>query len=162
MILEHYQSPLNWLVGLGPGHTVSRLGAWFLRDYASILSPLGSTRTDIGQLSSDFIAGFWLTSGSSLFSPIFGWAGIWGDLGILGIGAYLYLGFLVWKYFATDDVTKVMLLSVFIIGFIFTQMEEPGYVISLAMIVGVGWHKERLDKKQKNERRLSDLVPYGE
>jgi hypothetical protein len=150
MILEHYQSPLNWLVGLGPGHTVSRLGAWFLRDYAAILSPLGSTRTDIGQLSSDFIAGFWLTSGSSLFSPIFGWAGIWGDLGILGIGAYLYLGFLVWRYFASDDITKVMLLSVLIIGFIFTQMEEPGYVISLAMIVGLGWHKERLDKVQKD------------
>lgn len=77
-ILTHYQSPLNWLFGLGPGHTVSRLGAWFLRDYASILEPLDSTTTSIGPEAMDFVAGFWLTSGSSLFSPIFSWAGIWG------------------------------------------------------------------------------------
>ena len=43
LIVSHFESPLNWLVGLGPGHTVSRLGAWFLRDYAAILGPLGST-----------------------------------------------------------------------------------------------------------------------
>jgi hypothetical protein len=145
-ILHHYESPLNWLLGLGPGHTVSRLGAWFLRDYAAILGPLGSTRTPIGQEAMDFVSGFWLTSGSSLFSPIFGWAGIWGDLGLLGIGSYSYLGYLVWKHFGLDDIFKVMLLSVFIIGFIFTQMEEPGYTISLAMIIGLGWQKQRLNK----------------
>jgi hypothetical protein len=145
-ILHQYQSPLNWLLGLGPGHTVSRLGAWFLRDYAAILGPLGSTRTPIGQESMDFIAGFWLTSGSSLFSPIFGWAGVWGDLGLLGIGSYLYLGYLVWKHFGIGDIFKVMLLSIFVIGFIFTQMEEPGYTVSLAMIIGLGWQKQRLNK----------------
>ncbi len=145
-ILYEYKLPLNWLLGLGPGHTVSRLGAWFLRDYAAILGPLGSTRTSIGQESMDFVASFWLTSGSSLFSPIFGWAGIWGDLGLLGIGSYFYLGYLVWKYFGLDDIFKVILLSVFVIGFIFTQMEEPGYTISLAMIIGLGWQKQRLHK----------------
>jgi hypothetical protein len=145
-ILHNFQSPLNWLVGLGPGHTISRLGAWFLRDYASILGPLGSTRTSIGQDAMDFVAGFWLTSGSSLFSPIFGWAGIWGDLGLLGLGSYLYLGYLVWRHFGEEDIFKVILLSVFVIGFIFTQMEEPGYTISLAMIIGLGWQKQRLNK----------------
>lgn len=148
-ILHDYQSPLNWLLGLGPGHTISRLGAWFLRDYAAILSPLGSTRTPIGQQAMDFVAGFWLTSGSSLFSPIFGWAGIWGDLGLLGLGSYLYLGYLVWKHFGEEDIFKVILLSVLVIGFIFTQMEEPGYTISLAMIIGLAWQKQRLHKLGK-------------
>lgn len=152
-ILSHYETPLNWLLGLGPGHTVSRLGAWFLRDYASILGPLGSTRTSIGQDSMDFVANFWLTSGSSLFSPIFGWAGIWGDLGFMGLGAYLYLGYLVWQNFGVNDVLKVVLLSVLVIGFIFTQMEEPGYMISLAMILGLVWQEQRLlgstNKKNK-------------
>ncbi|MFM5900436.1 MAG: hypothetical protein ACKPCG_00920 [Dolichospermum sp.] len=87
-ILSDYQSPLNWLFGLGPGHTVSRLGVWFLKDYWSILGPLGATTSFIGQETMEFVNSFWLCYSSSLFSPIFGWAGIWGDLGILGVGAY--------------------------------------------------------------------------
>jgi len=146
-IVSHYQSPLNWLLGLGPGHTVSRLGAWFLRDFAFILGPLGSTRTSIGSDAMDFVANFWLTSGSSLFSPIFGWAGIWGDLGLLGLGAYLYLGYLVWKNFGLDNILKVTLLSVFITGLIFTQMEEPGYMLSIAYILGLSWQEKRLNQR---------------
>ncbi len=146
-IVSQYDSPLNWLFGLGPGHTVSRLGAWFLRDYASILGPLGSTRTSIGSDAMDFVANFWLTSGSSLFSPIFGWAGIWGDLGLLGLGTYLYLGYLVWKNFGLDDTLKVTLLSVFVMGFIFTQMEEPGYMLSVAYILGLPWQEKHLTQK---------------
>ena len=145
-ILGHYQSPLNWLLGLGPGHTVSRLGAWFLRDFAAILGPLGSTRTTIGADAMDFVANFWLTSGSSLFSPIFGWAGIWGDLGLLGLGSYLYLGYLTWKHFGLDNSLKVTLLSIFIMGLIFTQMEEPGYMLSIAYILGLSWQEQKLSQ----------------
>jgi hypothetical protein len=155
LILDHYESPLNWLFGLGPGHTVSRLGAWFLRDYAAILGPLGSTRTTIGQESMDFVAGFWLTSGSSLFSPIFGWSGIWGDLGLLGLTAYLYLGYLVWHYFGQTDMLKLTLLSIFVIGCIFTQMEEPGYMISMTFLLGLPWHEQRFRKEIEREAELS-------
>ncbi|MEA5624969.1 hypothetical protein [Nostoc sp. UHCC 0251] len=143
-ILAHFQSPFNWLVGLGPGHTVSRLGAWFLRDYAALLGPLGATTTGIGQDSMDFVAGFWLTSGSSLFSPIFGWSGIWGDLGLFGLGAYFYLAFLTWRFFAWNDIAKVTILSVFVMGCIFTQMEEPGYMIFIAFILGLSWHEHQM------------------
>ncbi|MBW4421983.1 MAG: hypothetical protein KME13_22665 [Myxacorys californica WJT36-NPBG1] len=147
LILDNYGSLLNWLIGLGPGHTVSRLGAWFLRDYSPLLSPLGSTTAPIGQQSMDFVAGFWLTSGSSVFSPIFSWAGIWGDLGLLGLGAYLYLGYLVWRYFGLDDTSKVTLLSVFVIGCIFTQMEEPGYMISMSFLLGLPWQERQLRRE---------------
>jgi hypothetical protein len=151
LIWDHFTSPVNWLLGLGPGHTVSRLGAWFIKDYASILSPLGSTGTTIGQESRDFVTGFWLTSGSSLFSPIFSWAGVWGDLGFLGIGAYLFLGFITWQYFGSNDSLKTILLSVFVIGFIFTQMEEPGYMISIAFLLGVDWQEKRLENISKSQ-----------
>ncbi len=154
VIISHFDSPLNWLLGLGPGHTVSRLGAWFLRDYAAILGPLGSTTTTIGQDSMDFVAGFWLTSGSSLFSPIFGWAGIWGDIGLLGLGAYLYLGYLVWKYFCVNELLKLTLTTIFVIGCIFTQMEEPGYMISMTFLIGLPWHERRLKKHAEEELEL--------
>lgn len=157
LILSHYESPLNWLFGLGPGHTVSRLGAWFLRDYASLLGPLGSTTTSIGQQSMDFVAGFWLTSGSSLFSPIFGWAGIWGDVGFLGLGAYMYLSYLVWRNFCRDDILKVTLLSVFVVGCIFTQMEEPGYMLTIVFILGLSWHENRLPVQ---DRAPSTSAPH--
>ncbi len=110
-ILENFKSPLNWLFGLGPGHTVSRLGAWFIIDYWSILSPFGATYTSIGTDAIRFVSGFWLTSSSSIFSPIFGWAGIWGDLGLLGLGAYLFLAYLVWQNFGLDSSLKVTLLG---------------------------------------------------
>lgn len=157
-IVAHFQSPLNWLLGLGPGHTVSRLGAWFLRDYAALLGPLGSTRTSIGQDSMDFVAGFWLTSGSSLFSPIFGWAGIWGDIGFLGLGAYFYLAYLTWQYFGWNDILKVTILSVFVIGFIFTQIEEPGYMIFIAFILGLSWQEQRLQKQKEDNKELSKRI----
>ncbi|MBW4646931.1 MAG: hypothetical protein KME23_28755 [Goleter apudmare HA4340-LM2] len=157
-ILAHFQSPLNWLLGLGPGHTVSRLGAWFLRDYAALLGPLGATTTGIGQDSMDFVAGFWLTSGSSLFSPIFGWSGIWGDLGLLGLGAYFYLAFLTWRFFGWNDIAKVTILSVFVIGCIFTQMEEPGYMIFVAFILGLSWHEHQMHLGTRQETHIKSIL----
>ena len=148
-ILEKLNSPLNWFVGLGPGHTVSRLGAWFLVDYWSILSRFGATYTSMGSDAMRFVGTFWLTSGSSIFSPVFGWAGIWGDIGLFGLGTYLYLAYLVWKNFGLDNYLKVTLLSIIVLGFIFTQMEEPGYMISLSLLLGIAWHEQRLKKQQK-------------
>jgi hypothetical protein len=154
-ILYHYQSPLNWLFGLGPGHTVSRLGAWFLKDYWSILGPLGATTTLIGKEAIEFVNSFWLCYSSSLFSPIFGWAGLWGDLGFFGLGAYLFLAYLTWRHFGLNDFLKVTLLAVFVLGFIFTQMEEPGFMLSIAFMLGLPWQEQRLRKQTQKANKLT-------
>ena len=153
-IMSEFQSPIDWLFGLGPGHGVSRLGAWFLQDYWSMLAPLGATTNSIGVDSREFVSGFWLTLGSSLFSPIFGWVGIWGDLGLLGLGAYLFLAYLVWRHFALDNSLKITLLSILVLGFIFTQMEEPGYMLSIALLLGLAWQEKRFKLRQ---RRLTQI-----
>ena len=149
-IISNFESPFNWLFGLGPGHTVSRLGAWFLRDYASLLVPLGATTTSIGIDAREFVSEFWLTFSSSMFSPIFGWAGIWGDLGLLGLCSYIYLGSLVWRNFCWNSYLKITLYSILVLGFIFTQMEEPGYMISVAMLLGLAWQEKRLKTNMRN------------
>lgn len=149
MISSQLQSPIDWLFGLGPGHTVSRLGVWFLRDYWSLFAPLGATTTKIGVETREFVNSFWLTYSSSLFSPIFGWAGVWGDLGLLGLGSYLCLTYLVWQNFALDTSLRITLLAIVVLGFIFTQLEEPGYMLSIALILGLAWQEKRL-KLQKN------------
>ena len=143
-ILSEFDSWANWLFGLGPGHTVSRLGAWFLQDYGWILKPLGATTTSIGIQSRDFISNFWLAYSSSMFSPVFGWLGIWGDIGLVGLGAYLYLAYLVWQHFGLDNSLKITMLSILVMGFIFTQIEEPGYMLSISLLLGIAWHKKHL------------------
>ncbi len=147
LVDSYYQFPLHWLVGLGPGHTISRLGAWFLRDYKELLGPLGATVHPLSNEVVKFTQNEWLVLGSSMFNPIFGWAGIWGDLGFLGVVAYLYLGYLVWQNFGLDDSLKITVLAVLVMGFIFTQMEEPGFMISIAILLGLAWHERRLRRQ---------------
>lgn len=142
--LSHFHHPLNWLLGLGPGHTIDRLGGWMLRDYSNLLSPLGATRTTIGPETWQYVAASWLAEGSSMFAPFWGWAAIWGDLGILGLLAYLFLATVVWQRLCWDDVSRLLMLTVLVHGFIFTQMEEPSYMLSIAMMIGIRWHERRL------------------
>ncbi|MEO1672222.1 MAG: hypothetical protein AAFR77_15840, partial [Cyanobacteria bacterium J06631_2] len=137
--VSHYTSGLNWLFGLGPGHTFGRLGGWFLRDYASLLQPLGAT---IHSASTDAMYAYWnswIAQESTFYHPFYGWAGIWGDLGLVGLGAYLYLGYIVWTKLALQDLPKFHMLVVVVVGFIFTQMEEPGYMLFTAALIGLHW-----------------------
>jgi hypothetical protein len=142
--IEHFHSPLNWWLGLGSGHTVDRLGGWMLRDFSDLLTPLGSTHSPVSTKVWSFVGSSWLGGGSSFFAPFFGWAAIWGDLGYLGLGAYLYICWLTWSRICPDDLSKYLMLTVAINGFIFTQMQEPGYMIFIASLIGLRWQEHRL------------------
>ena len=156
----YFESPLNWLFGLGSGHTIGRLGGWFLRDYWSLLEPMGATVHPVSAETNVFMKTFWLTSlnGSSMFNPFFGWAGIWGDLGFFGLGTYFSLCVLVWQRVCYDSVQKFMVITIFVLGLIFTQMEEPGYMLSIAIILGLRWHENR-QVRQDRILRWQQIVP---
>ena len=143
LIPTFYQSPLNWLVGLGPGHTAGRLGGWLLKENWAILGPLGATIHPASQAMLNAYFTSWLAMESTMFCPLFGWAGIWGDLGMAGLGAYLLLGWIVWHYVCVDNFGKFLLLSVVAFGLIFTQMEEPGYMFYTATLLGLRWQENR-------------------
>jgi hypothetical protein len=144
IIIEHFQSPLNWWLGLGPGHTIDRLGGWMLRDYSNLLSPLGSTQSPVSDAVWVATGKSWLGDQSSMFSPFWGWAAIWGDLGFLGLGMYLYIWYLVWLF--CDYLSKFLMLTAFINGFIFTQMQEPGYMLFIAGLIGLRFQELRRDQ----------------
>ena len=144
VIPTYYESPLHWFLGLGPGHTVGRLGGWMLKQYSSMLSPLGATIHPASREVWQVVYDSWVAKESTMFSPFFGWAAIWGDIGWFGLGAYLYLGYLVWHHLCLDDLSRFWLLSIFVVGLIFTQMEEPGYMLSMAMFVGLRWHESKI------------------
>ena len=144
IVVSHYTSPWNWFFGLGPGHTVSRLGGWIIPEKWDLLSPLGATIHPVTNEIWSAMYSSWVARESTMFSPLFGWAGIWGDLGLLGLGAYIYLGSLVWRYLCIDDFSKFLLLNVFVFGLIFSQMEEPGYMLAVSLILGLQWQEKRI------------------
>jgi hypothetical protein len=143
MVMAHCRSPLNWLFGLGPGHTLGRLGGWSIREYWNMLSPLGATDPPFYDEIWKLIRGNWIALTTTLYVPLFSWAGIWGDLGWFGLGVYLYLGSIVWRKLCVDDLSKFLVLTVVVYGFFLTQMEEPGFMLSIAALIGLRWHEKR-------------------
>lgn len=150
IILSHYQSALHGIFGFGPGHTVGRLGGWMLAKYWDLLSPLGATIHPISEQVWDAVWASRLGARSSMFSPLFGWVGIWGDIGWLGLGVYWWLCSITWNRFCPDDFSKFLMLNVFVNGFIFTQMEEPGYMLFVAVLIGLRWHEICGGKRLQN------------
>ncbi|MBE9228699.1 hypothetical protein IQ264_25140 [Phormidium sp. LEGE 05292] len=148
IVPTYYHSPLNWWLGLGPGHTVGRLGGWMLDIYWSLLGPLGATKHEASRAVWLAVRDSWLGDQSSMFSPLFGWAGIWGDLGYLGLGTYFYMAYLVWRYVCVIDLSKYLMLTVFSFGLVFSQLEEPGYTLFVAAMIGLGWQDHNAQQKK--------------
>jgi hypothetical protein len=148
IVPEYFHYPLNWWLGLGPGHTVGRLGGWMLETYWSLLEPLGATMHPVSKTIWLTVGRSWLGDQSSMFSPLFGWAGIWGDLGWLGLGAYFYMAIIVWHYVCVTDTAKYLMLTVFVFGLIFSQLEEPGYTLIVASMIGLGWQDRRIARNK--------------
>jgi hypothetical protein len=155
LVPNYYTTPLHPFLGVGPGHTVGRLGGWMLREYESILSPLGSTIHPASIAVWTAVGESWLGDQSSMFSPLFGWAGIWGDLGLLGLFSFLGIWAVVWFRLCFDDVSRFFVLTVLVFGLIFTQMEEPGYMNYVASLIALRW-------QEKNVKRLYPDAPQWE
>lgn len=147
VIPRHYTDFWHPWLGLGPGHTVGRLGGWMLREYDSLLRPLGSTEHPVVAEVWGYVVRSWLGDQSSMFSPLFGWAGIWGDVGWLGLFSFLYIWWVVWQDLCFDDVSRYLALCPLMFGLIFTQMEEPGYMIHTAALIGLRWQQHHLQKQ---------------
>ena len=143
IVYSHYESPLNWFLGIGPGHTVGRLGGWMLPKYASLLAPLGATISPASNEAWQAVASTWIGAKSSMFSPLFGWAGIWGDLGLLGLAAYIAFGVVIWKRLCLDDFSRFILLTMIVHGFIFSQLEEPGFMIYSMILIFLRWKEQQ-------------------
>jgi len=146
LVPTYYKTFLHPWLGLGPGHTVSRLGGWMLQKYSNLLAPLGSTVHPATAAIWGAVGKSWLGNQSSLFSPLFGWAGILGDLGFLGLGSFIYIWSLVWRRLCIDDTSRFLVITVFIFGLIFSQMEEPGYMLFVTSLIGIQWQERQSQK----------------
>ena len=145
-----YRTPANWLLGLGPGHTVGRLGH-MLPAYLDVLAPLGATISTITEEVLILNESHWVShpvTGSSVWALTFFWAGLWGDLGAAGIVAYAVPWGLVWWKVAPDDLSRFLVLNVLVFGAVFAWPEEPGYMLFAVFLMGL----------RRNELRARERV----
>lgn len=157
-----YHSPLNWLFGLGPGHTIGRLGL-LLPDYYEYLQPLGATISPVTEAVQQAGEANWQSavSGSSMWSLTFSWAGIWGDLGLLGLVAYLCLWVFVWYRLCLDDLSKFFVITILMFGAIFNWIEEPGYMLFVASILGMRWQEHQIKTENNLNLKLYNKEHFG-
>ena len=153
-----YTSFLNPLLGIGPGHTVTRLGGWMLEEYQDLLQPLGPTIHPASKTVWTEVGKSWLGDQSSMFSPLFGWAGIWGDLGFLGLGSFLYIWSVVWRRLCVNDISRFLVLTIFAFGLVFSQMEEPGYMLYVTSLIGIMWQEDQCEKRMNPGETLDKLI----
>lgn len=130
-IIELYEDNLNWLIGLGPGHSVSRLGT-MLPDYPILTEGLGATQSNVtGQIlaaKQDHYLSNSVT-GSSLFALEFTFAGVWGDYGIVGLLLYISMLIKVWQVYCKETkAAKYLIITIFVYGVVFTWVEEPPFM----------------------------------
>lgn len=146
VIPTYYDSFWNSLLGLGPGHTVGRLGGWMMEKYWDMLEPIGASRP-FPAIPSEVVNGALAESknvaATAMFQPMFSWAGIWGDLGLLGLGAYLLVWGLIWKYFCPGDFSRFLILTTFATGFFPGYLEEPGSMLFTTFLIALCWHERR-------------------
>jgi hypothetical protein len=155
------ESWLNVLFGFGPGHTIGRL-AEMLPKYWGMLAGVGATRTSITSMIVYTDYSNWLsdiTTGSSLFSMRYSWAGIWGDLGLAGVACYIGLWICVWRRFCLDTLSKYFVCNALLFGAVFSWLEEPGYMGFVAVVIGLRWQaigREKAVGDVVSDRQLLD------
>ena len=157
---SHYKSPANWLVGLGPGHTVGRLGLLF-PDYERYLKPLGATVSPVTQaaVSANYASQLAQPgTGSSFWSINSSWAGIWGDLGLLGLTVVIALWLIVWRSVCVDDLSRFLVLNVLVLSLLYPWMEEPGYMLFVSALIGLNWQEKQ---GQRSRYDYADGGPEG-
>ena len=153
LVAAYYDSFLNWFFGVGPGHTVGRL-AKILPEYIDMLQPFGATISPVTQAVWDLQESSWVSQvysgeagGSSMWSPFLSWAGIWGDLGLFGVGVYLSMWILIFRHFCLDDLSRFFVFNVLVFGAVYGWLEEPGYMLMVVALIGLNWQASKFPVK---------------
>jgi hypothetical protein len=136
----------GWLFGLGPGNSVSRVALMGLEGYIKPNSPVrllglspSPTTIELWNLTSQN----WLFASSSVWSLASSWLGLLGDLGLAGLGAYCWLLWRLWTGLRPAGneqvhIARAVLLMCMLLGFLYSWLEEPGFMVPAALMIGLG------------------------
>jgi hypothetical protein len=136
----------RWLLGLGPGNSVSRVALMGLEAFVKPGSPVALlglrsafTTLDIQVLT----ASSWLFSSSSVWSGVSSLLGLLGDLGLAGLGLYIWMYWRIWPRLQSpavwqSSVARGVLLMCGLLSVMYAWLEEPGFTLPAALVVGLG------------------------
>ena len=81
----------------------------------------------------------------------FSWAGIFGDIGLLGMLIYLIILIKINVTYCSTQVQKLCLISTFYYGLIYTWLEEPIFMLLNLSFLAIVWQKNNLDNKKTSK-----------
>jgi len=139
-------APLGGAVGLGPGQSVSRVGVLSVEGETTVDSPISRLGLRPAPAAERLLLANRrdpIASASSVWSYISSWSGLAGDLGPAGIALYasMWLGLLAALARRRDsgaDAAGGAIVMALLLGGAFEWLEEPGFVLPAALMVGAG------------------------
>jgi hypothetical protein len=139
------ETPTGLLVGIGPGNSVSRVALMTpdaQLDGTSAISALDLKTAPLTRELLDISYHNWLWKSSSVWSPECSWFGLFGDLGFVGVGVYLWMLWLAWKIAGRQGgwlsaSAKGSLIALASLGGVYTWLEEPSFTLLVALLIGL-------------------------
>jgi hypothetical protein len=136
----------TFLFGLGPGNSVSRVALMGMEEYIKADSPVSFLALQTAPLTPEIWAVGASTqelSRSSVLSGISSWLGLLGDLGVVGLGLYLWMCWKLWQNLRGSSswevgVAKAVMVMTGLLGAIYSWLEEPGLTLLAGLVIGLG------------------------
>lgn len=151
LVPEYYDSFANSLLGVGPGHGVGRLGGWMMEKYSYLLDPIGATHPYL-DMSTEIMSASAQESrnvmGTAMYGPLFSWAGIWSDLGILGVISYAAIWLAVWRCYCLHDFSRYLVTATLATGLFPGYLEEPASMLFTTFVIGLWWQEQRVSTRK--------------
>ncbi len=131
--------PAGWLLGVGPGNSVSRIALMPVQEPVQFLklriSPVTEDLLNVSKHN-------YLWNSSSVWSSISSWAGVVGDLGPLGLLVYLWGAGLVWRELMRSSGwlhagAAGALIMAGTLGLFYSWLEEPGFMLVVFAATGL-------------------------
>ncbi|MEL6454974.1 MAG: hypothetical protein AAFQ40_09685 [Cyanobacteria bacterium J06623_5] len=163
IVPQYYDSFMDHLFGLGPGHGVGRLGGWMLEKYSHLLTPVGATHP-YPSMRADIMTAAATESrnviGTAMYGPVFSWAGIWSDLGIVGLSSYLLIWIFIWQRYCPHDFSKYIVAATLTTGLFPGYLEEPSSMLFTTFVIGLWWHEQKsISKAASSQPPTSTVLP---
>ncbi len=145
-VVRHLNNaPGGWLIGLGPGNSISRVAMLTSGGIVKEDSPVARLGLKLAPTTREMLYvnnKNYLSSASSVWSTISSWLGLLGDLGILGLLTYLWICTSVWKALSQRNTWETAaargtMIMAGLLALFFSWLEEPGFTLLLAAVIGL-------------------------
>jgi len=139
------ERPAAFLIGLGPGNSVSRTALAAQEGYLRSL-PSGLVDLKLSSVTADILsstASSYLFSSSSVWSGVSSWLGLFGDFGLLGVAIYARMLWILWKALRKVHspwacASRGVFVMGVVLGAMFSWLEMPEFTLLWALYMAVG------------------------